>query len=785
MNAPRALAPPALSDLDRGADGRALPGLRDRSVRLLLLLVAALQGYSWWLLEGYQLADSVEYMERALSFVRGEEMIDSHAIRSFGFSSLLVPFFALWDLLGIQDMRPLVDVLRLFQVGLGLALVLVCTRLGARLGGRTTGLAAGFLVGVNPIFLQYTVSPLSGIAAALFVGLALSALASDPGPRRAMIGGAWLGLAFLMAYQTVIIIAPVVAFVFLRGRWRRVRSSVCVLAGLVVAVLLQVALDKFMYGAWGASLFRWMIENGGFNLARVLDELGMRELAYRVYDESNRLLQRETGENALTTDPRQKFPPLWYLSNLPSMLVWPVIGFAALGVARAVRRPSWRAALPVFVVGLNVVLMSFKGSKSFRLWLPLLPMLAPLCAWGFELLYCASRTAPVLFAFLRRAAAALGLVAALVLGLDTLDALNTRRFGVYWEAMRIVNDETARAWDARVQRHAESGAEGSVPRARASAAYHWAMYLRESPQVESVKLPHNLDQWRSYDDEQRAEDYETLETLDWFLLHLPVLHLDPALTDFLNAHFAVHAALFHRDVARNLGPVFVLRRRMGGADERTFYEVRNDADPDAWAASHALLGRRARFRRVLEDGHIERLLFLGFEYATLPGDDFGWISYHWFAESDLRHDYTVVDRITSSDEREAWQNNHRGANGAYPTFAWRAGTLVRESFLVVPAYEPFRPGGYGRYLGGPWRRGDRIPVKLWIEIAEFGADGRRLARMEPWQPDEDGPIGDPGPPPAATPDGWELSVDGLLRVGGLLLPVHPDASVPDDGRPIE
>ncbi|MDP6368814.1 MAG: hypothetical protein QF615_04330, partial [Planctomycetota bacterium] len=83
-------------------DGTPLPSLRDRGLLALLLVVAVLAGFSWQILEGYQLADSVEYMERAQAFVAGDEVVDSEAIRSFGFIALLTPFFGLAELIGLE-----------------------------------------------------------------------------------------------------------------------------------------------------------------------------------------------------------------------------------------------------------------------------------------------------------------------------------------------------------------------------------------------------------------------------------------------------------------------------------------------------------------------------------------------------------------------------------------------------------------------------------------------------------------------------------------------------------
>lgn len=766
------------------ADGRPLVGLGNRGLLLLLSLVAILQAISWWVLEGYQLADSVEYMERAFNFARQEEMIDSQAIRSFGFSSLLVPFFFVADqVLGLDDLRPLVWVLRLFQMFLGLCLVVVCTRIGARLGGRSTGYAAGFLCGVNPVFLQYTVSPVSGVAAALFVGLGLESLLERRGFRRAMVGGAWLGLAFLMAYKTIIIILPIAALVFLRDRFKHFRSTAGLASGVSIAVLVQIALDKLSYGRWGASLVQYLIENFVHLFAKVLLKLGFEEWGVRVYawmvELQGEVYVRPSGpiRESLMAPPRD----FGYLSSLPQILVWPVILFAVLGFWRAYKRANWKTSIVLLVVVANIALLSVKRSQSYRLWIPLLPMIAPVCALGWATIHGLGVTGRGAW---RGALSGLLMLAALGLGMDTLLALNTRRFGVYWEAMDMINVEAERSYAERASLSAPGGVD-KPPKVRVSAAYHWAMYLRESPIIDLVKLPHHLDSWKGYEPHEQQSDFETIESLEWFVTHLPVLTLDPALMRAFNQHFEVYGAFYHQDVWKGLGPIFVLRERDDDDPHaRLFYEALEGADPDAWRRRHQL-GRPIQFVATWPDGPTERLSYLGYEFDSVPGNDYGWITHHWYAHTDIHHDYTLIDRITAPDAKNSWQNNHQGAYGSLPTSRWKAGSIVRESFLVVPAQEAYGKGGLARWMGGPYRRGDLIPVKLWMGV-ELRPEGQLTGRMVPCRPGSDEPVR-AGELASAyeVPGGYFFSKDDLVQVGSFLMPVHLSARAHDDGKPIE
>ena len=151
------------------AAGESLPRLFQWRTLLLLLFAAVLQSFAWSQLRGYQLADSVEFMDRAYAVARGDTLDSTGAVRGFGFSSFLLPFFALAEWFEVENMRRVVHVVRLLQMTFGLGLVFLCVRIGTRLAGARVGYVAGYLTAVNPIFLQYSVDPVSGVAAAFFV----------------------------------------------------------------------------------------------------------------------------------------------------------------------------------------------------------------------------------------------------------------------------------------------------------------------------------------------------------------------------------------------------------------------------------------------------------------------------------------------------------------------------------------------------------------------------------------------------------------------------------------
>ncbi|MBL8861819.1 MAG: glycosyltransferase family 39 protein [Planctomycetes bacterium] len=815
MTSPSESSPPPS---ERDADGRALLSWRDPWVRALVALTLALQFFAWSRIEGYQIADSVEFMEIATSLVRGEERVDADVIRPIGFAFVLTPVFALADWLGLRDGRGIVWCVTLLEILLGAVLVVLTTRIGARVGGRACGLAAGFLVATNPVFLQYSTQPESGIPAGVCLALALDRLiVRPPGgtlrARHALVGGLWLGAAFLIGYKTILISGVLLTLLVLRDRWSHRRTWLAAAAGLGAALCLQSTLDGLMYGSFGASLFNYLAQNAGSVLTSVLLKLhfliggGVHGLplddpgqpksfwllraadVYQVRTDLTGDVFDKTREISL----RAKMHSWWYVTELPTMLAWPAIVLLAVGVVVAIVTGNVAVLIMLVVLVANVAAMSNKGWKEYRLWLPMLPLLMPIAALGFA--WVARQILARLGAARRLAAAAL-LLAIGGLSLRALTALETRLFGGYWVAMDWVN---ARAAETLPARAAEARARGlrEPERLRVTAAYHWAVFRRESAHVAPVKLPWQLNMWQQYAPHpgtgvvrEHVEDLSALEEVDLFLVHLPILSENPELLRFVAGRFEVVAAFHDGATYGDLGPIFALVRRSGDPRARLFLEERRGIDPAAFREERGLRG--AVDFLDPDDPAGERLELLGLEVREVPPQGFSWITYHWRAPRTLRTDWTLVDRLTAPDERAVWDNGHRGAYGALPTTAWEPGVVVSEGYLLVPAAEPYRPRAPLRPIGGAYRRGDLLPLRSWVGVREYGPlpeEGgpapvvrellaARPGSSRPLRPREAREL-------YQTPDGTQFSADGLVRARGLLLPVIDAARLADDGRPFE
>ena len=765
------------------------------SLRWLVLATLVLQLWAVSRIEGYQIADSVEFMERARAFVRGEEVVDASVIRPFGFSFLLVPFFAVADWLGLADQRMAMPAIVGLQMLLGVLLVVVTTRVGTRLGTPTIGVVAGALVAANPVFLQYSTQPVSGLAAGVCVGLALDRLlraqARDP-----LWAGLWLSAAFVMAYQTLLVVFAVVFVLLLLRGWRRRSELLWVLAGLTVGLLAQSLMDWIMYGSFGGSLINYLAANVGStivsNLYRLYLLVGwepLKALAAYVYDIEQGLLGRGEWVPSGTPEARALMSPWFYVHELPHMLVWPAIGALALALPRLLWSRSRAAWLLALVFAINVYVMSHKGSKDFRLWLPLLPLMAPLAAWGVEWLWQVLPS-PRGVRLLRAGF----LTAVLVLSLHELQALNTRKYSGYLRAMEWLDAFAASRPEDVLSPHdpgqgqaAGTAGAGAGTLAVAS-AYNWAVFLRHSPRVHLVKLPAQMNMWKQYPRREngRVREHEeilaTLEECDALILHMGVLAQDARLGAHIARDFDAAAAFWDQSVYEELGAVLVFVRRDlwrgGRLVERT--------EPARAAERLAQLSLRGTAMDFVSRDGTERVRFHGFEVQQLAAQDLWWITYHWTPLTPLSRDWTIVDRLSDPEEREGWQNDHHLTAGRVPRAEFVPGELLSEGSLLAPAHAPFERGVQPRYLGGPWRGGDLLPLSLWLGVRELapGSEGSAAVVLDTLSP---APVaGSAWTPPAegerAGSSGTRWTLDGLIHAGSILLPTRPDARLSADDQ---
>ncbi len=739
--------------------------LRDPALLTMLLATLVLQVFAHSLMKGYPNADAVEYLDRAQLYVNGDYGRSAGTIRSLGFSSLFVPLFLLAKVVGIEDLRHVPQLAILFQSLIGLALVTVCARIGDKLAGRGAGLVAGWAAAFNPFLIAYSVNPVSGLMCATFVALALERGLFEQHRRAAIWTGLLFGLAILMAMQAIpIAIGSIVALCLRNGR-RGWRESLWIWFGFALGLSVLVVLDRVVYQSYGLSLRTYFLSNFGSAITPLLMKLGLREWAVAVYEASKAALSATPPEavpaEASLSDLRRMLPVDWYFRHLPTFLVWPVLVLTVLGVLRAVVRPRWTSSVLLLVLALNVAVLSGKGSKEFRLWLPLIPFTCGLCAVGWVAL---TQTFGGKGKTWRAAAGVLGLACAAPLAAEQLQQVEWRMHGGYWDAVRWIEDEGMAG-----ERHA-----------RALSAYGWAVYLRDAPKLTFLRP--TIDAWRFDDaavsDAERAAMLDALARVDWYVTHLSVLQAAPNLTRWISEHMAVRAVFYDQEENSHVGPVLVFEKAGPGERAGRMVQAWTDRDRDQYMREHHF-DDAVRF--VKDDLSIQ---LMGWDYQRLPGG-WGWLTLHWYFESEVPRSWSCSPYLWEQSSWTYWYDNHPLGMDMLPAEQRQAGTILAEGRLVVPSERVFIPGEPFRPLGGNWRRGDLIPALLCARMVILDQDGIQLEQLPAYSVGEDKPLGERLKLPNLwDPRGPRLCRDGAVVIGGLLLPVVAKAWHPDNGTEV-
>jgi hypothetical protein len=598
------------------------------------------------------------------------------------------------------------------------------------------------LLAVNPVFLHYSVAPVTGIPASLCLVLALDAVFDEGGWRRGLRAGLWGGLAILFAFKSVMFVAIFGVALLVRERWRGRSVWLGYTTGLMIMLALQLALDRWIYGQWGASLGPYLVSNAFPIVGRWCWALGLKRIGAWLYTTAEELQGMAPSTIDYTLEGRQAQGRLWYFMHMPRVVVWPVLALGVIACVRAALRPAWKTTLVVVAIAVSVFVMSSKGSKNFRLLLPVLPLTALLGALGWDWMMQRGRA--------MHAAAIALLLSALPLGLYGLGRLNLGLYSGYWDAMEHVNR-----------------AESSTPRSeskpiRVAAAFDWAIYLREAPRVTHSSLPFLLDQWSRLDVNERAAERDALDRLDYLLVHLPVIEKAPEVMAEIQPRFEVRAAFY--DAQRNgpLGPVLVLGRREGRGP--SFFDLSNSAPS---RRSEPLDGARAplTFFHRGSDGD-ERLTLLAVERERIAGTGLDWIEYTWRAETSFARDYRVVSRITGPGGVHLWNDRHDPAYGTLPMTAWKAGAILREGYLVVPhvmsrEHEDLRNTATE---GGQ----TTSTAEMWIALIDERGSVKPAARLELVRAGESEPARAILPRDRfTTDDGLRFTRDWLTYVGSL------------------
>ena len=550
----------------------------------LVVVALLLQLFAWSSLDGYPIADVIEYVDLAEQLVE-EGGLDPtpRRFRSPLYPLLLAPIFLLRDAFDLGDSRWVMPLARAVQLAFGCAFVLVAARLGALVATRRAGWVAGLVVATNPIFLFHCVDPLADVPAGVLLALGLERLlAARAGRSSGLVTGLLLGSAVLVSYKVLPVVAALLLGTALSGRERRAERPEWrgIAAGLGIALALELVLDRLVYGVWGLSLVNYLIYNVGVVLVNVLSRLGLDGLAAPIWNAGGRHLGFEPHADAGVIADRvgQHVSPFWYLENATEFVVWPVLLLALVAGLDWLRRPSRAVGVVLFALAVDWVVLGNKEGKAYRLWLPALPLVAALVARGWSALEGARRSYGGVLA---TALVALGAIA----GVLEFRSAELRSHGHYWRAMAWLN---------------EAAASSDAPRPNKVGATYFAVAYRDSADVELVPfvLPPAwvaaLGSGREHE-ERAMRAY--VEELDWIVASRALLWSHASVLAAINDLFSVEAAFWSEENNPAAGPVYVLRRSQPG-DGRRF-------------ASCAQPGR-------VEPGSVR--------LESLPGDGLGWLT---------------------------------------------------------------------------------------------------------------------------------------------------------------
>lgn len=765
------------------APHRPIP-LRDRG--LLVILGAALVGQLLTLarIDGYQLADAVEYMDRANMVVNGESF-DPRTPRPFTFSGLLSPLFWIAKAVELESFAVVVGLVRVIQMLVGLATIWVTARIGSRIGGHRLGLASAIFCAANIAFLRYTVSPVSDPEAMLFLALGVEWVLRGRSRKQGLVTGFLLGVSILFAYKSAPMAGSLLLGIFLRERFRYFAWLRSVALGVFVCIAVGAAADTRVYGDFGSSIGGYIVVNVVSILSKAVYHAGFEDEGRWLYNNFSGAEQIDQVKS-MAGDFRSMDEQSWYLENFHTEFYSaPLLALLVLGMLGALRRIRYPQTLFLFVAVFNFVLLNNKGYKDFRLFLPILPMICVLGALGWQSMRGYTTVAPG-GNLLRSVFAGLVMFVGVMMVPGKIRELNLREHSGYWRAMDIVNEE------ARRERE-ELRAQGlDAPPRRVGSAYHWAVSLRQTRDVQLIRLPMEMVTWVRREDRPKYDPVREklltdIESFDWFLAHMQVLWQSPDIMEVVNGTFEIHTLLYDSQVYEGLAPICVMRRRTGASDARTFYDVFPDRSADEAAAYAAGLQHPVRlpFRHQTADGGIQEIELLGWDVEVgHGGGDLAWITFHWYARTDGIEDFAFLDRVTDVDGSAGLVglDGHRPAYAVHDTSGWRAGTILRESY---PRMVPRHP----RLFGGDNLRGDVVPAALWMAVQRSEEGSESFARMVPWNVAEDRPaeVFRPSGPIENymwPHDGYLWDAAGRVHVGGFWLPVPPELRVPDDGRPL-
>ncbi|WP_145199269.1 hypothetical protein [Planctomycetes bacterium Poly30] len=741
----------------------------------LLGLTLALAGFSFVRTEGTIFADAVEYLERALAFVRGELLVDAKQLRSAGITLLHLPALFLSQVLGktlgVEETRWILPYAAAVHVMITWLFVVATVHLGRALASfvgegdasaRNVGWFAGLVALASPTLLQFSAIPMAdiGAAAALAYGVNWAFLARTTA-RNGAKAGLGFGLAILAAFKTipVVVVATALAFIVrlqapshgiagepapsfkerLRATVRFAASGSLALAAMLV---LQCAFDLAAYGQFGIGLSNYVIVNTLPQIAAYMYKIGFIELGHTLYDIAYEVIEESSADQISRNaeDLIQANRASWYFDHFaefaPRWLV-PVFAFGTLVAAvralfvhahvmRGRLGKMISASAPWVAAAALIAATAMKGTKEMRIWLPMLPAFAAYSALGLATI-AGKASAPG--ARLRGALVACALIVAPIQGVKTLTGFTSTSMASLAHAAEWLNEYEP------LKSLAASGQKPVV-----GASYHWSVLFRTAPHLELIKLTNQPDGSFSHLDsaEEREITLEEIRGLDAFIVHSALLRRDAflgepelewarELSQTLSENFHVAAAFWNRESDElRFGPILVLVRHPDLGDRRRVLAEFSEANPRN--DSTPLIRMERPLMEIFEQVELEDA-----RATWLPGDDLLWVEFD-FDQIGPRiiADYVILVRVTGKDSDQGAVAIRRPGWNKRRMIDMETGSRLTEGFVLAP----YQGAISAADTSDPVRAGD--PVRLWLDIVTVDASDAGVlfptGRLEPLDP---------------------------------------------------
>ncbi len=795
----------------------------------LLGLAAVLFIGSWSLVEGTPTADVVEYLERAQALVRGEKMVDAHAIRAIGVSLIHAPVLWLADLIGIGHGPWILAWAGMVHLVISGLLIVGAVRLGRSMARAASldeerailvGWVSGFATLASPAFVQYAAIPMTDISAGAAFAFGLD-YAIFRGRYR--LAGTLLGLSALCAFKAIPLVVLAV-FIAVAATWMRdgIRKALGAGAELLVPIallaLLQCATDRITYGVFGESLRVYLLANLGPIVVSFLAWAGMDGLAERIYLAYANIYGRWNMGDLAETDAAIKGMKRlmlqlhyfqWFIARVmvPFGVLAAVVGTYKAWVsgastaapkkakvggngptgegpwlepettlgerlagawhwARTRLGPAATFGAPALISAAFIGAVLMKGSIETRILMPVLAPLAGLSGLGLVLF-----AGPAGGQLARPRSA----IAALALGAGIAQCIFMRTEDPPSHPANWFGPEQAAFARAAKFVRELPVPEGASGKGKVASSYHWAVLFRTPGDWELTKLPHQLDGLGNLNPEERQAAHAAILEQDTLIVHASLLRVPmeagpwaTELFDVIAENFHVAAAFWERKRDTGFGPVLVLTKEPpAGETRRSLW--RSVEAPPAGALSGAVEPGRLRLTRILGDV-TEIVEVTGVRGARLPGDGLFWV------EVDLDHRTPRLVARHYGLHLDVRDGSGRGGYASLRRPSWQKrdlqdiaeGTRITEGFLLSPRQGP-------QNLTQPASAiADGEPVTVWFDIGTHHRDeagnvviNGRLEAMDP-------PRGDHAErdDPETESDSWIQTNDGFRyskATGALLI----------------